>query len=85
MPPTSANQVVVPVNEYSDGSESKWPGAPYIVSDQELYMTKLATLWMEERGEAKKGSSSHTITFTVLIHFARASISPASGWGVPQV
>jgi hypothetical protein len=56
MPPVTAKQVVVPVNDFSDGSETRWPGAPYTVSDQELYMIKLATLWMEERGEAVKGA-----------------------------
>jgi hypothetical protein len=55
MPPNSGAVVTVPVKEYSDGSDTKWPGAPYTVSDQELYMTKIATLWMEERGEATKG------------------------------
>ena len=59
MPGSSGTPVVVPINGYSDGDSGKWPpGAPYVVNNSDIYLVKVATLWMDTRNEANKGTWS---------------------------
>lgn len=56
MPPKNDDRpiLVVPINNYSDGDQSHRPPAHYTNFDNdEGYLEKLATLWMEHRGEKK--------------------------------
>ena len=59
MPGPSGTPVIVPINGYSDGDSEKLPkGAPYVVSGSDIYLVKVATLWMDTRNEASKGTWS---------------------------
>ncbi|KAI9806478.1 MAG: hypothetical protein M1833_003665 [Piccolia ochrophora] len=53
----AATLTTVPINPHSDGDASKWPAASSTFSaiHPEIYLIKLADMWMQDRGEAEKG------------------------------
>lgn len=53
------NVIRVPIDKtFSDGSKDIWPRGPrFLQIEPGVYLQKLATMWMQERGQYKPGQS----------------------------
>jgi len=57
---------VVQINAGTDGDRARWPHAGLRPENAEMYLSKLATRWMKERGTAIEGKGS---SFYLAIEF----------------